>query len=240
MVGGPPPDVRLPTGPTADAQGGESERGDLVPKPSSWDAVVQAAAEEFRERGYENATLAGVSHRVGLSKASLYHYIDTKDDLLWAVIDAPARELVAGLDALLEHSTPVSARLRELFRVQVGIFADHHPAAFVYLAQVGREDQPAHIAQLERRYVDGVEALIREGVVGGEFGLTASPSVAARALIGMLDWMMHWYSPNGAVSPRELADQLFSIAVGGLVSGAQILALLPELDAEPSAQPSAE
>ncbi|MTV26396.1 TetR/AcrR family transcriptional regulator [Nitriliruptoraceae bacterium ZYF776] len=200
-----------------------------MPRPSRWNELLQAAAEEFRAVGYENATLEGVSRRVGITKGSLYHYIDTKDELLWAVIDAPARELIERLEELTTaRRGPVAVRLRELFRLQVRIFAEHHPAAFVYLAQIGRPDQPEAIAQLERRYVAAVESLVAEGAERGEFALATSPAVAARAVIGMLDWMMHWYDPDGTTPPEVLADELFAIAVGGLVTGAQISALLPD------------
>jgi TetR/AcrR family transcriptional regulator, cholesterol catabolism regulator len=187
--------------------------------------VVQAAAEEFSEHGYENATLEGVSRRVGITKASLYHYIRTKDDLLYAVIERPAHDLLEQLEALRELEGPVAVRLRELFRVQVRIFASFYPASFVYLGQLGRNGRH-DFDGLERRYVRGLEDLIAEGIERGEFSLATSPQLAARAVIGMLDWMMHWYRPGGALPPHEVADQLFSIAVGGLVAGSQVSALL--------------
>jgi TetR/AcrR family transcriptional regulator, cholesterol catabolism regulator len=210
-----------------------------VPRPSRWTEIVQAAAEEFREQGYQNATLEAIGRRVGLLKGSLYHYIQTKDDLLYAVIEQPAKELLEQLDSMRQRDVSASLRLRALFRTQVRIFAAYHPAAFVYLQQLGHPSNRHDFSELERQYVSGVEGLIEEGLERGEFSLTTSPRIAARAIIGMLDWMMHWYTPDGELEPDEIADQLFSIAVGGLVAGAQVSALIEHqrepLDTDPPA-----
>src|SRR5690242_8100937 len=104
-----------------------------MPRPSRWPDIVRAAGEEFRERGYDNATLEGIGARVGILKGSIYNYVASKEELLLAVIEQPARALLAELDRLREDSTSsVAVRLRELIRTQVRIFADYHPAAFVY------------------------------------------------------------------------------------------------------------
>lgn len=197
-----------------------------MPRPSRWGEIVQAAAEEFREHGYQDATLENIGRRVGILKGSLYHYIQTKEELLSAVIEQPAGELLDQLALLRSQDIAASLRLRELFRLQVRIFDEYYPAAFVYLQQLNHPSIRNEFARLERRYVEGVEALIAEGVDRGEFSIATSPAIAARAIIGMMDWMMHWYQPDAALGPEEIADQLFSIAVGGLVTGAQVLALV--------------
>jgi TetR/AcrR family transcriptional regulator, cholesterol catabolism regulator len=203
-----------------------------MPRPSRWADIVQAAAEEFREHGYQNATLEAIGSRVGILKGSLYHYIQTKDDLLYAVIEQPAEELLEQLASMRDRDVSASLRLRTLFRTQVRIFAAYYPAAFVYLQQLGHPSDRHDFSELERQYVEGVEGLIEEGVERGEFSLSTSPRIAARAIIGMLDWMMHWYKPDAGLSPDEIAEQLFSLAVGGLVSGAQISTLIENQQAQ--------
>jgi TetR/AcrR family transcriptional regulator, cholesterol catabolism regulator len=203
-----------------------------VPRPSRWAEIVQAAAEEFREQGYQNATLEAIGNRVGLLKGSLYHYIQTKDDLLYAVIEQPAQELLDQLASMRQQDVSASLRLRTLFRAQVRIFAAYYPAAFVYLQHLGRPSERHDFSELERQYVAGVEGLLEEGLERGEFSLGTSPRIAARALIGMLDWMMHWYRPDAELEPDEIADQLFSIALGGLVAGAQVSALIENQQAQ--------
>ncbi len=54
------------------------------------DEVTRVAARLFAERGYDGTSLADVAEAVGIQKASLYHHIATKEDLLWEVARAGA------------------------------------------------------------------------------------------------------------------------------------------------------
>jgi TetR/AcrR family transcriptional regulator, cholesterol catabolism regulator len=207
-----------------------------MPRPSRWDEIVQAAAEEFRERGYDAATLEAIAGRVGILKGSLYNYITHKDDLLFAVIEEPARRLLAELTDLSAASDqPALLRLHRLFVAQIGIFSDHHPAAFVYLQQLGRPSHREEFREMDARYIRCVETIIADGIRTGEFSASIRPSVAARAIVGMLDWMQHWYEPRSSEDDGAIAQELLSIAVGGLAGGGIVRTML---STEPAALPA--
>ncbi|MBN9736662.1 MULTISPECIES: TetR/AcrR family transcriptional regulator [unclassified Pseudonocardia] len=196
-----------------------------MPRPSRWPDLVHAAGEEFRERGYDNATLESIGARVGILKGSVYNYVSSKEELLLAVVEQPAQALLAELDRLrADTGSSVAMRLRELVRTQIRIFADYYPAAFVYLQHVGRFRSPtfARFDDMDRRYIAAVESLLAEGARNGEFSLAGDPAVAARAIVGMLDWMQHWFTPHGEEADSQLADQIFALALGGLVAAGGI------------------
>src|SRR5215210_90760 len=65
-------------------------------------AIVSAAAEAFRERGFDAASMADVACRVGGSKATLYSYFASKEDLFAAVMMQAAKEQAGPIfDALV-------------------------------------------------------------------------------------------------------------------------------------------
>lgn len=206
-----------------------------MPRPSRRAEIVQAAAEEFRGRGYDAATLEGIAARVGILKGSLYHYVDSKEELLFAVIERPAHRLLAELRALVAVEASAVVRLRTLFRIQVAIFAEHYPAAFVYLSHIGHASHRPDFKAMDAEYMAAVTELVAAGVRDGEYRLPTTPDVAARAIVGQLDWMQHWFRPRDPASDRDLADRLFALALGGLASGAAMHAALraegPALDA---------
>lgn len=204
-----------------------------MPRPSRWPEILQAAGQEFREHGYENATLEGIATRVGILKGSVYNYVDSKEDLLLAVVEQPARALLDELARLrADTDSGVALRLRELVRMQVRIFSEYYPAAFVYLEHLGRLEQSARFAEFRRmdaRYMEAIEGLVAEGAACGEFSLAAEPRIIARALVGMIDWMQHWFTPHGEEADIHLADQLFALALGGLAAGGTMRAMLGAL-----------
>lgn len=189
-------------------------------RPNRWSEVVEAAGEEFRVRGYDSATLEDIAARVGILKGSIYNYVQNKEELLLAVIEQPARVLLEDLEELKEDTDhSVSYRLRRLFRIQVRVFCDHYPAAFVYLRNIGRPDLSEKFgkyADLDAKYISIVDDLITEGVERGEFNIASEPRIAALAVIGILDWMQHWFVPHNDERDQAIADQLFAIALGGL------------------------
>jgi AcrR family transcriptional regulator len=64
-------------------------------------AIVKAAAATFLEAGYEGATMAAISARVGGSKATIYGYFKSKEELYAAVM----------LEAMDDHANRVFAML---------------------------------------------------------------------------------------------------------------------------------
>lgn len=204
-----------------------------MPRPSRWPEILLAAGEEFRDHGYENATLEGIAARVGIFKGSIYNYVGSKEELLLAVVEGPATALLAELDRLRSDSdSGVAVRLRDLVRMQVRVFSEYYPAAFVYLRNLGHLEQSPRFAmfrQMDRRYMADVEALLAEGAATGEFSLAAEPRIVARAIVGMIDWMQHWFVPRGAEEDLRLADQMVALALGGLAAGGSMRAMMGAL-----------
>lgn len=71
--------------------------------------IVVAAAELFVKLGYEHTSMAAISERVGGSKATLYGYFESKEELLKAVLEFD----VANEALLAFHEFPVEGDLRE-------------------------------------------------------------------------------------------------------------------------------
>lgn len=212
-----------------------------MPRPSRWSEIVLAASEEFRERGYDSATLEDIAARVGILKGSIYNYVGSKEDLLLAVVEKPARALLAELDRLrLDSASPVTLRLRSLVRTQVRIFSEYYPAAFAYLRNIGRLELSGKFAEfrdMDARYMAAVEALLTEGAATGEFSLPAEPGTVARAIVGMLDWMQHWFTPRGEDGDLRLADDLFALALGGLAAGGSLRRMTQSFEETPFPEP---
>lgn len=200
-----------------------------MPRPSRWNDLVRAAAAEFAEKGFDLATIEGIAERVGILKGSVYHYVRSKEELLFAVVERPATELLEYLSDLSVADISPTEKLRALFRRQIGIFAEYYPAAFVYLGLIGRNSQPQAFRERDARYMDLLEGILRDGVACGDFQLATSPRVTALAVVGILDWMEHWYTPLGEFHTEDIADALFSFAVGGLSAGGSLMATLPPI-----------
>lgn len=69
-------------------------------------AILEAAAAVFREVGYERASMSAISARVGGSKATLYGYYRSKEELFAAAMMAEMEDQAQAMIALLDASEP--------------------------------------------------------------------------------------------------------------------------------------
>lgn len=78
-------------------------------------AILDAACDVFREMGFERASMAAISARLGGSKTTLYSYFDSKEELfIAAMLDAMEEQGQQALD-LLDASDPDIAGVLERF-----------------------------------------------------------------------------------------------------------------------------
>ena len=73
------------------------------------DRLLDTAAELFRRRGYANATTRELADELGIRKATLYHHINNKEELLEAVCLESLRRLMVDVTALPRRSIHVNS-----------------------------------------------------------------------------------------------------------------------------------
>ena len=78
-------------------------------------AILDAAAEEFRDKGYERASMSDIGLRTGFSKTTLYGYFGAKEALLAALVDEATESGVAAVHEVLAGAGPDAATTLERF-----------------------------------------------------------------------------------------------------------------------------
>ncbi len=138
--------------------------------------ILGTAAALFGERGYDAVSLEDVADRLDVTKGSLYYYFASKDELVTAAIETLGNEWTARLESLPSGRSGTAAeRLRSLVREHLGIAVREYPAALrLFLVP---HDWPAaqqtRIKELRRRHDAVFRTVVEEGLVSGEFTVTA-------------------------------------------------------------------
>jgi AcrR family transcriptional regulator len=57
------------------------------------EAIIEAAARVFQTKGYHAASVQDVADAVGILKGSLYHHIESKEELLYLIVKEPRARL---------------------------------------------------------------------------------------------------------------------------------------------------
>ncbi|MBE3599318.1 MAG: TetR family transcriptional regulator [Limnochordaceae bacterium] len=181
--------------------------------------IVAAAARIFNEQGFHRTSMADVAQAVGMLKGSLYYYFESKDQLLFEVIQTPLQKLVEALEAVLEQEVDPGTGVREAIRRHIESSAEYYPHLFVIAQErfdfLG-EPYRSRIMALHRRYRALWLQLLRRGAQAGRFRSDLDPSLVAFAILGMCNWMYRWYRPEGRASPRVIAEHFAEVVLSGL------------------------
>ena len=177
--------------------------------------LLERAADLFAERGFNKTTLQDVADTVGLTRAALYHYFDSKEALLTKLVEGITAARSAGLKKIRrDRSLSATEKLERVARLMVLNVATQ-TARFRLLVQ-SEGELPAELAAKQARgrrdVLNHIVGVFEEGVASGEFN-PVDPHVGAFMLLGMCNWIAWWYKPGHRHSAEAIADQVASIAL---------------------------
>ena len=188
-----------------------------MPRPSRWNDVVEAAAKVFQQKGFAAASLEDIAAEVGMRKGSLYHYINSKEDLLFAVVSEPATRILDSLQKTASLDLPPTEKLRQAAITHAAVLDETFVYATVYLREIAGSQHFAEWAAKDRDYRRLLTSIVEDGVARGDFSPVIHPGTATLAFIGALNWMTHWYRPGGPLPAAVIADQICTTFLNGLI-----------------------
>jgi len=201
----------------------EDESGRARPRRKRDEEVLDAAAKVFAERGYSEASVQDVADELGILKGSLYHYIRTKEDLLFWLLEAVHRDVEEILEevARVEGLNPLE-QIALYVRRQVLYNLDNLQRISIYYHDMDRlsEERLAKIVNQRHAHERFVNGLIREAQAEGLAEATLDARVLTNCLFGTVIWTYRWYRPNGRVSRERIADLCAGFALNGVVGEA--------------------
>jgi AcrR family transcriptional regulator len=180
--------------------------------------ICRTAAQIFRDRGYDATSVSDVARALGMTKAGLYHYFDSKEALLFEImtygLERVRDEVVVPVRAIRDPEE----RLRQIVLRHARI-ATNGRGAVAHLGDEIRALPPAARKQIEERmryYFDLIRDTLIELKADGRLR-DIDPTVAAFSLMGMVLWLPRWFRQDGRLSQERVADEIANLALGGLV-----------------------
>jgi len=177
--------------------------------------LTREAARLFAEKGYHGTSIGDLADAMGVQKASLYHHIASKADLLWDVARDGAAAFHAALDGIDER-LPATEKLRLALRAHLRVVSEQLDIATVFVREwryLEGERRDEFIAE-RRRYEERIRALFREGVEQSELRTDLDVSVAALVFLSAANWAYTWLQPGRDTD--DLADRFFELLVDGM------------------------
>lgn len=183
--------------------------------------IIRTAAQIFREKGYHATSMRDIAEAVQLQKASLYHHIESKQDLLLAILDQALDILIEDLEPIIGTDQPAAEKLRAAMKKYIERVTTNADLAAVLLLEHRNLEPELRAAHIERR--DRFERLwrqiIHQGIKSGEFR-QMDEAVAVFALLGVQNWLITWYQDGGRLDADQLAEQFAGLFLDGMAAAA--------------------
>jgi AcrR family transcriptional regulator len=181
--------------------------------------LLKAAARVFAEVGFGGASMRRIAAETEFSLAGIYHYVASKEELLYWIQYHTFDSLLQGLDAGLEGVTDPRERLATAVRNHVRHFGENMHELKICARELETLEGEAYDAVHERRraYFEGVHRLVKELQPADRARL--SSWIATANLFGMINWFYQWYDPGRSqVSLEDLAEQQTALFLDGYIA----------------------
>jgi TetR/AcrR family transcriptional regulator, cholesterol catabolism regulator len=177
--------------------------------------LTRAAARLFAERGYQGTSLADLADALGVQKPSLYHHIESKEDLLWDVASAGAEAFHAALDAV-PGDAPAAERIRLALRGHLGVVSAQLDVSTVFVREwryLTGERLERFVAE-RRRYEERIRELYADGLERSELRADLDVSAAALLFLSAANWAYTWLRAGSDTD--ALADRFAAVLHDGM------------------------
>lgn len=179
--------------------------------------IYSTARSLFRERGYPATTVRDIAREMNIQAGSLYAHIESKEDVLWEIVNHAADEFLAAAEPIAASDLPAPDKLRSLVRTHVTGLAERLEEATIFLHEWKflSEERRQSVAERRRRYEELYRQVVEEGIASGDFAPT-DPKIATLLVLSAVNWMPQWYDPEGPLSPAEVAGRFSELVLKGL------------------------
>ncbi len=182
--------------------------------------IIHAAAQIFRQKGYHATSMQDIADAVHLQKASLYHHVQSKQEILLAILDTALDLLIADLQRVIESDLPPAEKLRQAMGAYIGRLTEDRDLSAVLLLEhrsLEPELRARHVARRDR-FDQLWRRLLQEGIDRGDLR-QVDVTLAAFALLGVQNWTITWYRDGGRLTAGQVAEAFADLFLHGLQAG---------------------
>jgi len=177
--------------------------------------LLRVATRLFRTRGFHATSMQDLAEALRMNRGSLYHYIESKDDLLWSIVSGALDRLCDRVEPILDADAAAAVRLRRAIAEHRAFAAEHGDELSLVQIELRSlsEDRRRQIVARRDAYEARWRAAIHEGVAAGALRST-DVRLTGIAILSACNWFTQWYREDGPLTVGEIASAFADLFVG--------------------------
>lgn len=180
--------------------------------------IQKTAARVFADTGFDRTSMSMLAKECGISKAAIYHYYGSKDDLLFDILETHLKALRDRVAKITPAGKSPEEYLRDVTLEILLAYRgadDHHRVQSRGIAMLG-EMQQKTLTDYQRSLVaqvsDSVKAVVPSNIAEDRKALRA----VTMSLFGMMNWFYMWNHEKGEQNRRDYAQLVCDMVLKGL------------------------
>jgi AcrR family transcriptional regulator len=182
--------------------------------------ILRSAAQIFADKSYHSTSMRDIARATNVSLAGLYHYCNSKEELLFLIQDNCFGRVLERLEERLRDVNVPVEKLRIFIENHLSFFAANMAEMKVlsHESQSLQGDLREHVSGKKDKYTKLATRILRE-VHDRPVDNPVNLTVATYALFGMMNWIYNWYDPKGRLKVHDLAQNLTQLFLDGFAPG---------------------
>lgn len=180
--------------------------------------ILSAAAKVFAEQGFDRSSMSQLAAACGISKANIYHYYESKDALLFDILDSHLSTLRDEIVAIDGQGLAPEAHLHAVVLAVLMSYRgadEKHRIQDAALAALP-EEQRRVLRDYQREMVAHLAAIVHR-LAPQVFGDDRRKLRAATmSVFGMLNWFYKWNHDESEAARAQYADLVTALVVRGV------------------------
>lgn len=178
--------------------------------------ILRISADLFARNGYNATGLNELCSATGFGRGALYHYIGSKESLLYSISKTQVDHMNAYAEQILAEDLKADERLRKLARELLRNISEHRSEWAVFFREYTSltGERRDRVVSARERYEGYWRQAIDQGTREGVLAPT-SP-LLVKGVLGMFNYTYLWFDPNGPTKSDDLADLFLDVLLDGI------------------------
>jgi len=180
--------------------------------------VIKAAIDLFSTKGFNGTSIRAIANGMGMSISNIYHYFGNKEGLMLAILERSSKRLVDNLRQVSEKEMDPLDRFKLLIETHVRQSEEFRKESKIFfidedhLSPEGNEINRQNQREILNIYLNELRTLKELGYLSSR-----NLTVSAFNILGVINWQLQWYRSGGSLSMDDVAREIVSFVMYGLL-----------------------
>lgn len=187
--------------------------------------IADAAVRVFDRLGFQKASISAVAQEMKTDRSTLYHYINSKEELFDEVVRAVVERNLHMVLKIADSAVHPRRKLRDMVTALMTSYGEHYPLFYIYIRENlshvsdARSGWSQEMREMNQKTTEAMIAVIEEGFADGSFRKIGSAKVIAFGIFGVIGWTNRWFRPDQSMnSAEEIGNTYAELVLNGLDS----------------------